>query len=325
MVKTVNVAAFAWNRVSKFTKMVFLVITVVAALANVAGARIWTDSTGRYTIEADLIAFNDKSVIIERADHELGQVPIEKLSPADRNYLKSKEASEAAKKASGASQSWTMRSGLKVVGRVVGYARKQITLQRRRGNIYVNDRLFGNLPKIYQVMIPKIAAHFEHLVRDDKQALEDWLVAQMGQPRTFTVDGVLLELENGDEYVVPFFFFADAELSILKPGWERWIAADSKQQYDQQEDQSFLVQSLMAARQRDQQVQRQIAAMQLNQAVIAGATSLWEVTLYPARGNVGRPQWVVMPGVNSAQAASSALAQHPGYIAGPVRKVAGYR
>jgi hypothetical protein len=300
------------------------VVFLVFLIPNIAFARIWTDSTGHYSIEADLIAFNNKTVVLQRADHELGEVPIDKLSQADRDYLKTKDAGEAMRKVTGATQTWTLRNGLKVVGRVVGYAQRVITVQRSRGNIYVNDRLFANLPKIYQIMIPKIVAHFEHLVRDDRQALEDWLVTQQGQPRSFTIDGAMLELENRDEYVVPFFFFSAGDLNVLKPGWEQWLAANSKEQYDQQENQSFLVQSLMAARQRDQQIQRQIAEMQLNQAILAGATSLWEVTVYPARGNAGPPQWVVMPGINSAVAVRDALSKYPGYVAGPVRKVAGY-
>jgi hypothetical protein len=287
-------------------------------------ARKWTDSTGRYSIDANLIAFNDKTVVLQRGDHELGQVPLEKLSQADRDYLKTKEAQETVKKAGGGLQTWTMRSGLKVVGRVVGFAQKPLTVQRRRGNIYVNDRQFENLAKIYQAMIPKIVAYYEHLKRDDRRALEDWLMTQKGLPRTFTIDGVILELEGGDEYVVPFFFFSDRDLAILKPGWDQWLSANTQQQYDQQENQSFLVESLAAARQRDEQIQRQIATMQINQAVLAGATSLWEVTLYPARGTAGAPQWVVMPGRSTAQAIASALAQYPGYVAGPVRKVAGY-
>src|SRR4051794_5214720 len=120
--------------------------------ANIAAARVWTDSSGKYTVEADLIAYNDKTVILERPDHQLGQVPIEQLSQADREYLKSKEASEAAQKVAGATQTWTLRNGLKIVGNVVGYARKELVLQRRRGSIYVNDRLFDNLPPIYQIM-----------------------------------------------------------------------------------------------------------------------------------------------------------------------------
>ncbi|MEX2306602.1 MAG: hypothetical protein WD738_03370 [Pirellulales bacterium] len=82
-----------------------------------------------------------------------------------------------------------------------------------------------------------------------------------------------------------------------------------------------MLQSLAAARQRNEQLDRQIAMMQLNlEAAQAGVTSLWEVTLYPARPNAGPPLWVVVPGRNSAQATANALAQHPGYVAGPVRR-----
>src|SRR5689334_16661915 len=89
--------------------------------ADCATARIWTDSTGKYTVDADLIAYDDKSVVLERPDHQLGQLRVDQLSQADREYLKSKEASEAAKKISGASQTWTLRNGIKIVGNVVGY------------------------------------------------------------------------------------------------------------------------------------------------------------------------------------------------------------
>jgi hypothetical protein len=288
-------------------------------------ARVWTDTTGKYTIDADLIAFNDKTVVLQRKDHELGAVPIEKLSAADQQYLKSKEAGDIKDRVTGKLQTWTMRDGARVLGRVVDYARRDITLQRRRGKIYVNDRVFENLPKIYQMMVPKIVAHFERINQVDKQGLTAWLVRQRGQPRTFTLEGVIMELENGDEYGVPFFFFSEEDLRVLQPGWNEWLAANHEQNYDQQQDHSFLLQAAAAARQQDQQVQHRIAQMQLNlQAVQAGLTSLWEVTLYPARGNAGPPLWVVAPGRNSAQASQTAMSQNPGYVAGPVRRVSGF-
>ncbi len=304
-------------------KCILLSATIFLA-PHMSQARVWTDSTGKYSIEADLIAFNDTTVILQRADHQLGQFPIDQLSQVDKDYLKGKEAGDAVKKVSGAMQTWTLHSGQKVIGRVVGFAQKQLMVQRRRGNIYVNDRLFDNLPPIYQAMIPKIVANDAKLVRDDRQALEDWLVTQKGQPRTFLVEGPVFELEGGDEYVVPFFLFSMGDQELLKPGWEQWLAAQNKKQYDQASTQEFLVQSLTAARQRDEQIQQQIAQMQLNQALFAGATSLWEVSLYPGPGTAGSPQWVVMPGINSGLAAQAALAKFPGYVAGPVRKVAGY-
>src|SRR3954469_13843526 len=241
-----------------------LLLVAFLLIPNIATARVWTDSTGKYKIEANLVAFNESTVILQRSDHQLGQVPIEKLSQVDRKYLKTKEASDAAKKVSGASQTWTLRTGEKLVGRVVGFARKELTVQRRRGNIYVNDRLLDNLPKIYQAMVPKIVAHQAKLVRDDRQALEDWLISKKGLPQTVAVQGPVFELEGGDEYVIPFFFFSMGDQNLLKPGWQQWLAANSNKQYDQASNQEFLVQSLMAARQQDQQIQQQIANMQIN-------------------------------------------------------------
>src|SRR3954468_15641767 len=250
----------------------FLLTLAVGLIPYVACARVWTDSTGKYSIEANLIAFNESTAILQRSDHQLGQVPIDKLSQADRDYLKSKEAGDAAKKVSGDLQTWTLRNGDKVLGRVVGFAQKQMVVRRRHGNIYVNDRLLDNLPKIYQTMIPKIVAQEAKLVRDDRQALEDWLIAQKGLPQTFNVEGPLFELEGGDEYVIPFFFFSMGDQALLKPLWDQWVAANSKKQYDQASSQEFLLQSLTAARQRDTQIQQQIAQMQINQAVLLGQT-----------------------------------------------------
>src|SRR6187399_1320548 len=205
-------------------KRLLLAFAVIFLIPYAGSARVWTDSTGKYSIEANLIAFNDSTVILQRADHQLGQVPIDKLSQADRDYLKGKEAGDAVKKLSGAMQTWTPRTGEKLVGRVVGFAQKQLTVQRRRGNIYVNDRLLDNLPPIYQAIIPKIVGHDAKLVRDDRQALEDWLVTQKGQPVTFAVEGPVMEIEGGDEYVIPFFLFSMGDQNLLKPLWEQWLA-----------------------------------------------------------------------------------------------------
>ena len=191
-----------------------------------ADGRTWTDSTGNYHVEADLIGFNDATVVLKKENRQLVAVPIDKLSKEDQAYLESKEAVEQARQSADAMQTWTMASGLKVVGRVVDYARRDVTIQRRYGKIYVNDRLFDNLPEVYQKMLPKIVSHFEKTQIDDKRAFDSWAAKLRGEPRTFTCEGVLLELENGDEYGVPFFFFSKDDLKVLQPGWQRWLAAD---------------------------------------------------------------------------------------------------
>jgi hypothetical protein len=169
-----------------------------------------------------------------------------------------------------------------------------------------------------------MVARLENLQRDDRDSLDAWMIRQRGQPQTFHIQGVVLETKNGDEYPLPFFFFSDDDLASLKPGWDDWKKVHGGNDYNAQEEHGFLLRSLAAARHRDQLVKRDIAMMQLKlQGVQAGITSLWEVTLYPAAGQNRRPQWVVVPGRNSRDAANTALQRNPGYIAGPVRRVAG--
>jgi hypothetical protein len=80
--------------------------------------------------------------------------------------------------------------------------------------------------------------------------------------------------------------------------------------------------SSLSAGPRTQQIDRQIAQMNLNMNMInAGITSAWEVTLYPVPGNPRPPMWVVTMGRNSAIATEIALRQNPGFVSGPVRRV----
>jgi hypothetical protein len=221
-----------------------------------AESRVWSDTTGEYTLEGKLIALGESTVVLQRADHELVAIPIDKLSQKDRDYLTSKEARAEADKLAEAAQTWTLRDDTKLVGRLVDYARRDLTIQRRRGRIYVNDRRFESLPEFYQQLVPKIVADREMLPRADRRSFENWVLQQRGQPRTFQVEGIVVELENGDEYAVPFALLTDDDLKVSKPGWDEWLAAHSSNKYAETEDLGFLLRSLAAARQQDQMVQR---------------------------------------------------------------------
>ena len=190
-----------------------------------APSREWTDSTGKYHVRADLIAQSEDLVVLQKENHTLVAVPIKKLSQRDQDFLRSRETREHVQRSADQMQTWTMRSGLKVRGKVVDYARREITIQRRRNKVYVNDKLFQNLPEVYRRMAPKIVSHIEKMDVPDEKAFEAWVGRLRGEPRTYTLEGVVLELENGDEYGVPFFLFSDHDLRVLQPGWQQWLAA----------------------------------------------------------------------------------------------------
>ena len=293
----------------------------------VADSREWIDSTGLYSVKATLIAYNESSVILkvdQKANpksHDLLAIPIDKLSTPDREFLSSKEAEQTHSDMENA-QTWTMKNGMTVIGRVVDYARRDVTIQRRRGKVYVNDHLQTNLPEIYQKFIPKIVEHFDNVQLPDDKSFNDWMVKQKATPRTFHCEGVILEFENHEEYAFPFFFFSDKDMKMLQPGWEKWL--EYAEDHERQEKESFYLQSQAMEYQRNQEATQKMAMMQLEfLAVGAGITSLWEVYLEPGPRVRGYPQVVVVPARDSDQASYLAMQKYPGYDLASVRKLAG--
>lgn len=71
----------------KIRRTCLLLIVLSLTALSTAWSRTWTDTTGRYTIDADLVEVKEGNVVLKKADGELVSVPIDKLSRADRQYL----------------------------------------------------------------------------------------------------------------------------------------------------------------------------------------------------------------------------------------------
>lgn len=70
------------------------------------------------------------------------------------------------------------------------------------------------------------------------------------------------------------------------PGPSSLAGPDWHFNYQERDDHAFRLESLAATHLLNQQINHQIALMDLNmQAIQAGLTSAWEVTLYPVPGN----------------------------------------
>jgi hypothetical protein len=291
---------------------------VALLLISAAQARVWKDASGKYSFEADLIAYNETDLVLQKPDKKLVVVDLEQLSPADQKYVQSAEAAEAVNNRGAKKQVWTMRNGLEVVGKVIDYVRKDVTFSMTRGKIYVNDQLFDNLTGVQQKVVPLVAAQFTERNITDKAGLFDWLKRRKGEPLTFTVEGVQMEMENGDLYAVPFFLFSDQALAVLKPGWDEWAAKNAS--FEQQQETELRLQTAAQSFHEGRAETNQLLKMQLQmQAYQAGL--LWEVMLYPNPTTGGWPLHVVVPGRDSRQAGMNALANNPGYSLGPIAKV----
>lgn len=71
------------------------VVFCLMLLACPAGAREWTDSSGTYRIEAELVAVRGTNVILEKVGGQIITIPLERLSVADRDYLRDLQAKPA--------------------------------------------------------------------------------------------------------------------------------------------------------------------------------------------------------------------------------------
>lgn len=307
------------------------VLTLCLALLQSQDAikKEWSDKSGTYQFSATLVAFDDVTVVLKSTEkermngHELISIPRKDLAEADQKYLSSKEAVEANSQLD-KRQSWTMRDGSTVVGRIVDFVRKDVTVQRRRDKIYVNDRLLTNLPEVYQKIFPKVVEEFEKVSLPTEKDLEKWVLTLRGKPKTFQCEGVILEFENGDEYAVPFFLFAERDLNAIRPSWEQW--SSTKADEEQKRENSLYLQSQASNFQQNVQnqlaAQQQMAVAQLQMlAVNSGAVDLWEVYMYPGQGVYGYPINVVVTVRDSSQASAQAVARNPNYIVGPIKKL----
>ena len=186
-----------------------------------ADARDWEDASGNYHFKGEIIAENATMVILEQGNKDLVSIQIDQLSKKDQEYL-AERAEKAAENPD--MQTWTTRTGLQVRAALVEYGRRDVTIQRRRGKVYVNDKRFDNLPGVYRRLVPGVVSHFEKIELDEK-SFPAWAKKLGASKKTYTCEGVVLELENGDLYTVPFFFFSEEDLKLLEPGWNEWVKA----------------------------------------------------------------------------------------------------
>ncbi len=289
--------------------------------------REWSDASGNYRFTAELIAWSDTRVVLQKENDDLISLEISDLSDADQAYIQTKKSQESPNAPGGELKTWVMRDGLRLNGRILDFAQRNIAIQRTLGKIYVNDRHFENLPPVYREMIPRIVSHFAKTEIEGRDGLDDWLKKTPLKTWTWSLEGVLLELEMGDRYVVPFFLFSDRDAAVLRSGWQRWQEA---QEDSRRDEESFYLRAQAESYQEQQDTEsasdirqmRQIAEVSLQlQAYDAGLFDLWEVQVLPPNGSWAMPQTVVVPARDSRQASQAALQQFPGYRAGAIAKV----
>jgi hypothetical protein len=306
----------------------FVVICCVILSTPAAWARTWTSSKGDYTFEGDIVAINSSTVILKRARAErLVVVDIADLSAADQELLAEKQRELAATDTADTDgwQTWTSIKGWQIRGRVQAFGRRELVIERSRGAVAVNGKAFSTLDALHQRLLLAALSQLENQTFENERDLSRWVMTLGGVPKSYQLEGVLMQLEGGETLPVPFFLFSKDDLQILQPGWESWQAAEDDKTLREREDLLVRQEALQyQAMQQRAMKHEQMEVLKLNLlAAGTGLTSIWEVALFPAPGTWGRPTTVVVSARDSLSATQMAVNQHPGYVAGPVRKVAG--
>jgi len=63
-------------------------LTIVMVQAAICAERTWTDSSGKFSIDAELVEVDGKTVVLKKADGEEVKVPLDRLSTRDQLFLK---------------------------------------------------------------------------------------------------------------------------------------------------------------------------------------------------------------------------------------------
>lgn len=299
--------------------ILLLVVGICSGPSSVAYGRIWSNTNGAYELEADVISFNDSMVVLKKPTGELVAIELKDLSAKDQEFVRSQEAKDAERKAADEMQTWTGKEGMKFRGRVLAYGRKELTIQRKLRTVYINGKPFSTLDPLHQKVLLKILSKLEDQQFENEKQLDQWAKKLGSNPKSYPLEGVMLQLESGDEIGVPFFMFSTEDLAVLEPGWELW--KEREESNASRESESFLVRSAARAYQQDRQANQQIEMLKLEMLGAAtGVIAIWQVGLAPGPGVFGRPMTVMVPAQNSEIASQLALQRYPGSILVGVRR-----
>lgn len=294
-------------------KTTLILLTMCCVPGTVIG-REWSSPNKDFVLEAELVAFDDDTVVLKPKFGKLVSAQLAELSDADRAFVKSK----ADQPVDGQEmQTWTSAKGMKVRGRAVAYGKKQLNVQRQLGKILINDQPLKKMDPVRQQLVLRTLSHLEKQEFDDF-TLSKWARTLGAEIKSYPLSGVLLELENGETVGVPFFLFSKEDLAVLEPGWKTWLA--SSQDDDAREREDLHVQAQAQQYQQDKQQQQQVELLKLEMlARSKGYLKVWEVRLTPGNG-MGYPMRVLVPANDSATASRMAMQKYPGYRVSAVKR-----
>jgi hypothetical protein len=293
-----------------------LAIIVLCVCASPVAAREWTDVTGKYHQEAELVDFDGHLVVLKKAQGRLVAVPLDSLSAADQAYLKSKQAKDDVAGAASKDRTWTLTDGKKFTGQVLKFGQKDIVISRKLGKLYVNGKPFSGLSELHQYVVPKLVSHEEGKEYKDDDAIQALIAARKGADLVYPVKGIVFELQSGENFAVPIWLLSAKDRKVIEPEWNAWAAAEKEIELKEQHqrEQSTMARAAANEYQKNQQIEQRLQYLQLASQWF----DLWQVALTAPDGSVSS---VMVMARDSRSAQIEAQRQCPNCIIGATRMI----
>ena len=299
----------------------FLLLLLVYGLAPLR-AREWSDNSGHFKIEADLVAFDGETVVLRAKAGRLLAVKLANLSADDIAYLKSPEAASFENSApiQDSPTEWSLQNGQVVRGAITGIGIQQVVIFRRDSNVHVSFNGKEIADPIYKLLLPEIVNQVASTSYKSLDELDRHLATLKPPSVTYMLPTVTITTNSG-HVAIPVFLFKKEEQHYLWAASERLrLLQESELTSEEREKiaarENFLARSFGRGRLAAAALPAEISQIQLdllaNAALVAARAEFWEVVISPPNAYL-LPFTVVVPAANSAEAEARVAAQYPGY------------
>ena len=299
----------------------FLLLLLVYGLAPLR-AREWSDNSGHFKIEADLVAFDGETVVLRAKAGRLLAVKLANLSADDIAYLKTPEVASFENNApiQDSPTEWSLQNGQVVRGAITGIGIQQVVIFRRDSKVHVSFNGKEIADPIYKLLLPEIVNHAASTSYKSLDELDRHLATLKPPSVTYMLPTVTIATNSGN-VAIPVFLFKKEEQHYLWAASERLrLLQESELTSEEREKiaarENFLARSFGRGRRAAAALPSEISQIQLdllaNAALVAARAEFWEVVISPPNAYL-LPFTVVVPAANSAEAEARVAAQYPGY------------
>jgi len=283
-------------------------------------AREWSDNSGHFKVEADLIAFDGETVVLRAKAGRLLALKLADLSKTDVEYLKTPEVAgfENSAPIPEAPTEWSLQNGQVVRGAITGIGIQQLVIFRHDSKVHISFDGKELTDPIYKVLLPEMVNHLASTSFKSLEELDRHLATLKPPSLIYALPTVTITTNNGN-VGIPNFLLKKEEQNYLWSASERLRSLQESELTSEEREkiasrENFLARSYGRGRNHAVNVPVGISQMQLdflaNAALVAARAEFWEVVISPPNAYL-MPFTVVVPAANSADAEAQVAARFP--------------